>query len=47
MRGGGLTDKVSASQPRDRGFEPYTGGDHDSSYDTTTGWFQEVDSRLI
>ena len=30
-------DKVSASQPRDRGFEPHTGHDHDSSYDTSTG----------
>ena len=27
----GLMDKVSASQPRDRGFEPHTGHDHDSS----------------
>ena len=24
-------DKVSASQPRDRGFEPHMGHDHDSS----------------
>ena len=24
-------DKVSASQPSDRGFEPQTGHDHDSS----------------
>ena len=40
-------DKVSASQPRDRGFEPHTGHDHDSSYDTSTGWFQEMDSRVI
>ena len=31
--------KVSASQPRDRGFEHHTGHDHDSSYDTSTGWF--------
>ena len=44
---GGLMDKVSASQPRDRGFETHTGHDHDSSYDTITGWFQEEDSRLI
>ena len=37
--GDGLMDKVSASQPRDH--------DHDSSYDTITGWFQEADSRVI
>ena len=30
---------VSASQPRDRGYEPHTGHDHYSSYDTSTGWF--------
>ena len=35
----GLIDKVSASQPLDRGFEPHTDYDHDSSYDTSTGWF--------
>ena len=40
-------DKVSASQPQDRGFEHHTGHEHDSSYDTSTGWFQEVDSRVI
>ena len=38
---GDLMDKVSASQTRDRGF------DHDSSYDTSIGWFQEADSRVI
>ena len=27
----GLMDKVSASQPLDRGFEPYKGHDHDTS----------------
>ena len=32
-----LMDKVSASQPWDRGFELYTGHDHDFSYDTSTG----------
>ena len=42
---GGLMDKVSASQTRDRGLEPHTGHDHDSSYDTSSGWFQETDSR--
>ena len=30
-------DKVSASQPRGRGFEPRTGHDHDTLYDTSTG----------
>ena len=33
----GLMDKVSASQPRDRWFEPHMGHDHDSSFDTSTG----------
>ena len=37
---GGLMTKVSASQPRDCGFEPYTGHDHDSSYDTSNAWFE-------
>ena len=32
----GLMDKVSASQLRDCGFEPHTGHDHDTSYDTST-----------
>ena len=42
-------DKVSASQHRDRGFESHSGTthDHDSSYDTSTGWFQEADSIVI
>ena len=39
-------DKVSASQPRCRGFEPHTGHDHDP-HDTSTGWLQEADSRVI
>ena len=43
----GLMEKVFASQPWDRGFEPHTGHDHDSSYDISTGWFQEDDSRVI
>ena len=43
----GLMDKVSASQPRDRGFDRHTGHDHDFSYDTSTGWLQKVDSRVI
>ena len=29
--------KMSASQPRDHGFEPHRGHDHDSSYDNSTG----------
>ena len=40
-------DNVSASQPWDRGLEPHTGHDHDSTYDASTGWFQEADSRVI
>ena len=43
----GLMDKVSTSQPRDRGFKPQTGHDHDTSYDTSTGCLQETDSRVI
>ena len=40
-------DKVSASQPQDCGFKPHSGHDHDSSYDASTGWFLEADSRVI
>ena len=40
-------DKVSALPPRDRGSKPHMGHDHDSSYDTSTGWFQEADLRVI
>ena len=36
-----------ASQPQDYGFEHHMGHDDDSSYDTSTGWFQETDSRVI
>ena len=36
-------EKASASQPQDHGFKLHTGHDHNSSYDTSTGWFQEVD----
>jgi hypothetical protein len=39
--------KVSASQPRDNKFEPYSGHGHVSAYDTSTGWFQEADSKMI
>ena len=27
--------------------QPHTGHDHDFSYDTSTDWFQEADSRVI
>ena len=30
-------DKVSASHPRDRGFEPHTGHDYDTSYNMVPG----------
>ena len=33
----GLMDKVSASQPRDHGFEPLTGHDHDWSVPVLVG----------
>ena len=38
---------VSASQPRVMGLPPTWVYDHDSSYDTSTGWFQEADSKVI
>jgi hypothetical protein len=38
---------VSASQLRDHEFDTYSGRDHVSSYDTSTGWFQEADSKVI
>ena len=44
---GGLIDKVSASQPWDCELKPHTGHDHVSSYDTSTGWFQEADWMQI
>ena len=34
--------KVSTLQPRDHVFEPHMGHGHDSSFDNSTGWFQEV-----
>ena len=46
MGSDGLMDKVSASQPGDHGIEAYTGQDHDSSYDISTGWFHEADLRV-
>ena len=36
---GDLMVKMAISHPRDRRFEPHTGHDRDSSYDTSTGWF--------
>ena len=42
-----FTDYVPASQHRDRGFEHHTGHDHHSSYDTSTGGFQEAVWRVI
>ena len=39
--------KVSAFRPKDRGFEPHQGHDHVSAYDTSTGCFQEADSKVI
>ena len=34
----GLVAEVSASRPKDRGFEPHQGHDHVSPEDTSTGW---------
>jgi hypothetical protein len=39
--------KVYASQPRDNGFEPWSGHDHVSLYDKSIDWFQEADSKMI
>jgi hypothetical protein len=44
---GGLVVKVSASQPRDHGFEPYTTPDHVYSHDIKTGRFEKADSTVI
>ena len=38
----GLAVKVSASCPKNHGFEPHQGHDHVSPSDTSTGWFQEA-----
>ena len=40
-------DQVSVSQPRERGFEPHKGHNHDFLYDTSTDWFQGADSGVI
>jgi hypothetical protein len=42
----GLVAKV-VSQPRDHGFEHYSGHDYVSPFDTSTGLFQEADSKVI
>ena len=39
--------KVPALHSLDRLFEPHTGHDYDSTYDTSNAWFQEADSRVI
>ena len=39
-------DKVSASQPRDCGFEPHTGHDHYSSCDTCCGLESDLNMLL-
>ena len=39
--------KASVSQHGDCGFKPHMGHDHDFSYDTSTGGFQEADSIVI
>jgi hypothetical protein len=44
---GGIVVKVSAFQPRDNGFEPYSGYDRASLYVTSIGLFQEADSKVI
>ena len=44
-KGDGGQVKVSASQPRV--VDSTQGHNNDSSYDTSIGWFQEADSRVI
>ena len=44
---GGLIYKVSSSKPRNRWFEQHMGHNQDSSYDTSTGRFQDADLRMI
>jgi hypothetical protein len=34
---------MTASQLRDRGFEPYSSHDHDSTYDTSASKIKEAD----
>ena len=41
LRSGDLMDNVSASQPRDRGFEHHTCHDHDSSYESIVNLLKE------
>ena len=40
-------DKVFVSPPRDRGFGSNTDHNHDSSYEVSTGWLHEADSRVL
>ena len=40
-------DKVSTLQSQDPGFEPNMSHGHDSSYDTSTGRFQDADLRVM
>ena len=42
---GGLMVKVSALGSH--GFVPHMGHNHDSSCDTSAGWFQEADLKVI
>jgi hypothetical protein len=46
-RSGSLVVIVSASQPRDHGFEPYFGHDHVSSYDINTGGLEYKLKELV
>ena len=39
--------KLSVSQASNCGLKPCQGNDNVSSNDTSTGWYQEADSRLI
>jgi hypothetical protein len=39
--------KVSSAKPRDLEFEAYRGHHQVSSIDTSTGWFQEADLRVV
>jgi hypothetical protein len=43
----GLAVKVSASQPRDHRFEPYSGHNHVSWYDISTEWLQKAEFDMI
>jgi hypothetical protein len=48
IRGSGdLMAKIFASQFQDCGFESNSGHGYVSSFDTSTGLFQEADSKVI